>query len=289
MSIESQDQLISSLSNGKTSRYDWNKITGGAAYTAGRWYDMSMLAGIPIANTFAGTALNAQVPTEASGFGIYHGGNTLTEIKSVLNVGAVSAVATAVPATLMLVDMCLYYPSINMNVATAQTLVNTSTLTRYTTGAGLRAYLVTQTTTGATAHNIAISYTNQAGTAGRALPVTVAGTASAITPHITHSGVAANNYGPFLPLASGDTGVRSVQSLTLSAASGAGTAALVLCKPITTIPITTAGVFAERDLVNQLPSLPVIQDGACLVWLYFAGAATAASTNIYGNIQTVWG
>ena len=97
MSIESQDQLISSLSNGKTNRYDWNKITGLAAYTAGRWYDMSMLAGIPIANTFTGTALNAQVPTEESGFSIYHGGDTLTEIKSVLNVGAVSAVATAVP------------------------------------------------------------------------------------------------------------------------------------------------------------------------------------------------
>lgn len=81
-----------------------------------------------------------------------------------------------------------------MNSATAQTLVNTNTLTRYTTGAGLRAYLVVQTTTGATAHNIAISYTNQAGTAGKTLPVTVAGTASAIVPHITHSGTAANNY-----------------------------------------------------------------------------------------------
>jgi hypothetical protein len=289
MAIQSQDQLINSLSVGKTSRYDWNKITGAAAYTAGRWYDLSTLAGIPIANTFSGTALNAQVPNEASGFGIYHGGNVTPDIKSILNTGAVSAVATAVPATLMLVDMCLYYPSINMNLATAQTLVNTSTLTRYTDGAGLRAFLVTQTTTGATAHNISISYTNQTGTAGRALPVTVAGTASAITPHITHSGVAANNYGPFLPLQSGDTGIRSVQSLTLSAASGSGTAALVLCRPITTIPITTAGVFAERDLVNQLPSLPVIQDGACLVWLYFAGSATAASTNIYGNIQTVWG
>ena len=289
MAIQSQDQLISSLTSGKTNRFDFNKITGAAAYTAGRWYDLSMLAGIPIANAFSGTALNAQVPNEASGFSIYHGGNVTPNVKSILNVGAVSAVATAVPATLMLVDMCMYYPSINMNSATAQTLVNGTPLTRYTDGAGLRAYLVTQTTTGATAHNVALSYTNQSGTAGRTLPVTVACTASAITPHITHSGVSANNYGPFLPLASGDTGIRSVQTVTLSAASLAGTAALVLCRPITTIPITTAGVFAERDLVNQLPSLPVIQDGACLVWLYFAGAATAASTNIYGNIQSVWG
>ncbi len=162
MAIQSQDQLINSLSIGKTNRYDFNKITGGAAYTAGRWYDLSPLNGIPIANTWSGTALNAQIPSEASGFSIYHGGNVSTDVKSVLNVGAVSAVATAVPGTLMLVDICLYYPGLSMNSASAQTLVNGSSLSRYTDGAGLRAYLVIQTTSGATAHNVAMSYTNQA-------------------------------------------------------------------------------------------------------------------------------
>ena len=289
MAIQSQDQLITSLTSGKTWRADWNKITGGAAYTAGRWYDLSPLAGTPIANTWSGTALNAQVPSETTGFGLYHGGNVSTDVKNLLNMGAVSAVATAVPSTLMLVDMCLYYPGISMNSATAQTLVNTNTLTRYTTGAGLRAGLVIQTSAGATAHNIAISYTNQAGTAGRTLPVTVAGTASAIAPHLTHSGTAANNYGAFLPLASGDTGIRSVQTLTLSAASGGGTAALCLYKPLMEIPITTASVYAERDLLNQLPSLPIIQDGACLTWLLFTGGALAATSNIFGKVTSVWG
>lgn len=289
MAIQSQDQLITSLTSGKTWRADWNKITGGAAYTAGRWYDLSPLAGTPIANAWTGTALNAQVPNETTGFGLYHGGNVSTDIKNLLNMGAVSAVATAVPSTLMLVDMCLYYPGISMNSATAQTLVNTNTLTRYTTGAGLRAGLVIQTSAGATAHNIAISYTNQAGTAGRTLPVTVAGTASAIAPHLTHSGTAANNYGAFLPLASGDTGIRSVQTLTLSAASGGGTAALCLYKPLMEIPITTASVYAERDLLNQLPSLPIIQDEACLTWLLFTGGALAATSNIFGKVTSVWG
>ena len=176
-----------------------------------------------------------------------------------------------------------------MNSSSAQNLTNTNTLTRYTDGAGVRAYLVIQTTSGATAHNIAMSYTDQGGTAGNTLPVTVACTASAIAPHITHSGTAANNYGPFLPLASGDTGIRSVQSVTLSAASLAGTAALVLCRPLATIPITTASIAAERDLMNQLPSLPRIYDGACLTWLYFSGAATAASTNFFMSTDFAWG
>lgn len=83
--------------------------------------------------------------------------------------------------------------------------------------------------------------------------------------------------------------MRSVQSITISAASGAGTAALVLAKPIVDIPLTTASVAVERDLLNQFPSMPRIDDGACLTWLYMAGAATGGSTNFYGHLETVNG
>jgi len=293
VAIQSMDNLMASISAGKSVRYDGNKITGAAAYTAGRWYDMSGLNGLPVANAYPGTALNWIACNETAGngtqiFGIQHGGNVSTDIKHALNLNAWGTAATAVPATLMLVDMEGYYPGINMNVATAQTMVGTPTL-RSTNGAGVRAMLVTTATTGATAHNIALSYTNQAGTAGRSLPVTVAATASAIVPHITHSGVAANNYGPFLPLASGDTGIRSVQSLTLSAASGSGTAALVLCRPITQITISVSGLMTEKDLLNQIPSLPRIPDGACLTWILGAGAAVAASTTFNFGTEFVWG
>lgn len=294
MGFNSLDDFISEVSvNGKFWRADWNKITGGSAYTAGRWYDFSLLNGTPIANTYSGTALAAQAPNEASGFGLYHGGDVSTDTKHILNMAAYTAVATGVPGVLMLVDMCLYYPGINMNLATLQSLTNAQALTRYTSGAGLRAFLVPTVATGATAHQLTsangITYTNQAGTGSRKLPVTVSCTASAIVGHVTHSGTAANNYGPFLPLANGDTGIRSVESIQLSAGSGAGTAALVLAKPIATLPLTTVSVAAERDLINQLPSMPQIQDGACLTWLYFAGAATAASTNFYGSGDFAWG
>jgi hypothetical protein len=188
----------------------------------------------------------------------------------------------------MLVDVQGYYPGINMNVATAQTLLGTPS-PRYTNGAGLRMFLAARATTGATAHNIAYSYTNQAGTAARVNPVTVAATASAIVPHIVHSGTAANNYGPFLPLASGDTGLRSVQTVTLSAASGAGTGVLVLCRPLAQITLSVNGLMTEKDLLNQIPSLPTLIDGACLGFLLGAGAAVAASTTFSGGVEAVWG
>lgn len=293
MGFTSVDDMVSEITSGKHYRADWNKITGAAAYTAGRWYDMSALGGTPIANAWAGTALTWTTCTETTGngtqiFGLRHGGDVSTDTKHLLNAAAITAVATGVPSQLMLVDMQGYYPGISMNVATSQTLLGTPTL-RYTNGVGIRAGLVVVTTTGATAHNLSMTYTNSGGTGSRTLPVTVACTASAITPHITHSGTAANNYGPFLPLASGDVGIQSVQSVQLSAASGAGTAALVLYKPLMTIPLTTATVASERDFVNQIPSLPQIKDGACLTWLIFTGAAVAASTNFYGSLEMGWG
>ena len=294
MGFASLDDFIGSVTvDGKFNRYDWNKITGAAAYTAGRWYDLSGLAGNPPANAYTGTALAAQVPDDTTGFGMYHGGNVSTETKHIINVAAMSTAATGVPSVLMLVDLCLYYPGISMNSATRQTLTNTSTLTRYTTGAGLRSWTVTTATTGATAHNLdngagtGTEYVDQDNNAA-VHPGTISYTASAIVPHIGHSGTAANNFGPFLPLAAGDYGVRKYNYFKLSAASGSGTAALCIGKPLCVIPLTTVSVMTERDLMNQLPSLPQVQDGACIVPLLYAGAAVAAATNFYGAVETAW-
>lgn len=295
MAYTSLDDLTAELALGKAWRADWSKITGAVAYTAGNWYDLSQTAGNPVANAYTGTALNAQVPTDTTGWGIWHGGNVSTDTKQVLNASAFSAVATAVPGVLMLVDVALYYPGINLLTTTsAQTLVNGSTLTRHTTGAGLRAFMVGTALSGTPTGTpvMTMSYTNQAGTAGKAMGATVnftAGAANVPTPgKIAHSGVAANNHAPFLPLASGDTGIRSVESVTMTTNYGGATTitgALVLAKPLLSIPIVTLGVAGERNTIFQIPSSVVIPDGACLSWIYFAGAATAASTSIMGHID----
>ena len=292
MSFASMDDLVNEITSGKFNRSDWNKITGGAAYTAGRWYDFSGLNGTPVANAWAGTALAWRTCDETTGngtqiFGLPHAGNVSPDTKHVLNVSALTGVATGVPAQLMLVDLQGYWPGISNNTTSAQTLTGTPSL-RYTNGEGCRLYWVQTATAGATAQNIAVSYTDSGGNSGNTLPVTVSMTASAIAPHISHSGTAANNYGPFLPLASGDTGVQNVATVTFSAAN-TGTGALCLARPLLTLPLTTVSVAAERDLLNQLPSLPRVMDGACLVWLYFAGAATGANTNFYGAVEFGWG
>lgn len=295
MTISSLNDIIAANSLGKTNRYDWQKITAGVAYTANRWYDMASLNGNPVATSFPGTALAFVNTSESTGdgtnrFGIPNGGDVTPDIKHLITASLVSAVATAVPSVVMFVDMVGYWPGIDMNLNTSQVLTGTPLLTRYPNGAGLRMFLEARATTGATAHSLSYNYTNQAGTTGRVNPVTVSCTASAIAPHIVHSGSAANNYGPFLPMASGDYGIRNVASAQLSAASGtASTGALVLCRPLFTIPIAIAGLATEKDFLNQFPSLPQIPDGACIVPLIFTSAALAGSSVILGSTETLWG
>jgi hypothetical protein len=63
---------------------------------------------------------------------------------------------------------------------------------------------------------------------------------------------------------------------------------LVYCRPLLTLPMTTIGVAAERDLLSQIPSLPRVYDGACLTWLMYAGAATPVNSAFYGHIDFGW-
>lgn len=292
MAIQSIDNITTAFSNGQSNRADWNKITGASAYVAGRSYDLSGLSGFPVANAWAGTALTWRGCDDATGngtqaFGLPHGGNVAASIKHMMTIGAQVNAATGAPGTLTLVDLQGYWPGISNNTTAAQTLLGSPT-TRYTDGAGCRLYQVQTAIAGATAQNLSLSYTDQSGNAGNVMPVTVSMTASAIVGHISHSGVAANNYGPFLPLASGDTGVRSVQTVTMSAAN-TGTFALCLARPITTLPLGASFIYHEKELLNQIPSMPIIKDGACLVWIYTAGAATAAATTFFGHTETIWG
>jgi hypothetical protein len=294
MTIASLDNLYAAFANGQTARTDFNKITGLAAYTAGRWYETFSLGGYPPATTFPGTALTWVTCTDSAGdgttrFGIPHGGNVSALIKHLSTLAAWSTAATGVPAVLKLVDLQGYWPGINMNTLSAQTLLGTPAH-RYTDGAGCRLALVARATTGSTGHNLSLSYTNSASVGSRSMPGTVACTVSAIVPHIVHSGIAANNFGPELPLASGDTGVKSVQTVTLSAASGsASTAALLLYRPIAQIPLSIASLMTEKDFWNQLPSGPIIKDDACLGFILGAGANVAASTTFAGAAEFVYG
>ena len=289
-----QDDLINQVStNGKFYRADWQKSTfATTAHTAGMWYSLFRGGGNPPADAILGTGTNLafQALTDATtnATGIRHGGD-VGGFKVLLNAAAQTAAAATAPCVLMLVDLLGFYPVTSVTTTGAQTLNNTVTLPRYTDGAGVQAFITPSTVMGAATPSISIGYTNSASTVGRATPATlpIGNTAAAVT-SVVYSGTGAGKFGPFMPLQAGDAGIKSVQSISLSASYVSGVLNLVLCRPLLTLPITTLGVTAERDLINQLNSGPRVYDGACLAWLMLAGAATPVAAPLSGHLEFGW-
>jgi hypothetical protein len=166
---------------------------------------------------------------------------------------------------------------------------------RYPYGEGSRLYFSTVTAPATGGPNItALTYTNSNSTpaTGKAMPYTVSMAATPPISAIPHTGNAANRYGPFLPLAAGDTGVADIEAFTFSggtAYTGSGVLVLHHVVPLLSIPVLASGVAAERDLVNQLPSMPRVRDGAHLKWLMFSTGATSANSPFIASLDFGWG
>lgn len=297
MGFSSMDDIVSKVStDGQFLRIDWNKnFLPTTAAVAGEWHCLVKGTGNPATGSIynSGTNLAFQAATEtlANAGGMPHGGDVSTATKHILNASAFTAAATTAPCIMMLVDLLGWYRVSSVTTTTAQNTDNTVTLPRYTSGAGVQAFMWNTNTTalGAATPNLSIGYTNSAGTAGRATPTTLPiGKTAAANGLILYSGTGLGKFGPFMPLQSGDAGIRSIQTIQNSTSYVSGEYAVGLCKPLLTLPITTLGVAAERDLVNQLPSMPQIVDGACLVWLMYSGANTPTNSSIYGHLDIGW-
>jgi len=165
-------------------------------------------------------------------------------------------------------------------------------LPRYTSGAGVQTFWWANNATplGAGTPNCSHpSYTNSAQTAAKATPTVLpVGKTAAENGMIVYSGTGVGKYGPFMPMAAGDSGTASIENIQISATWTSGEFSVGMCVPLLTMPITTLGVASERDLLNQIPSLPRIYDGANLVWLMYNGAATPVNSAIAGHIDSVW-
>jgi hypothetical protein len=295
------DFIASTTVDGKFVRTDWNKnALPTTVQTAGTWYDLSCGPGNPGSDSAYGSGTNlafqALDDTSTTSPSIQHGGNVSPETKHLINASAFSAAATSMPAVFMLVDRLGFYRISTVTTTGNQALDNTVPFPagRHTNGQGLRAYVVASvgaatTAMGAGTPNIQITYTDQGGNTGNTTPAVLpVGTTAAPKGSIVHSGTGAGKYGPFMPLAAGDSGIRSVEQFNLSSTYTSGQLNLVICRPLLTLPMTTIGVAAERDLLNQVPSLPRVYDGANLTWLMYAGAATPVNSAFYGHLDFGW-
>ena len=184
--------------------------------------------------------------------------------------------------------------SIGINITSTGSGVHTlnTLLPRYTSGAGVQAFMWANNATplGAGTPNLILTATNSAQTANRVTPLVYpVGKTAAANGLILYTGTGVGKYGPFIPQAGGDAGIARIDSFQISSTYTSGEFSIGLCVPILTMPITTLGVASERDLINQVPSLPRIYDGANLIWLIYNGAATPVNSAIAGHLDFAWG
>lgn len=172
-----------------------------------------------------------------------------------------SAVGSSASVSLFVADRLVHTSGLSGVLTSAQPVNTVALPARATGGVGVQIALEVYTNTGGNARTFTVSYTNTLGTPGRTVSVT---------------GLM-NGAGRMLmlPLAAGDLGVLSVESVTLDASTGtAGDFGVTLFKPIAPFPGGTGGGVASNASTFDT-SVMRIDNDACL-WSYMVGS-TATS------------
>lgn len=278
----------------------FRKVPPSAATIAGQWFDYSTAAGYPVPNYYASSpgisatlegAKGIYLPTVAPAHQFIRRMVTMT--------GAASVTATTNQLqTYILLDYLLYYPFFDLDAAGEEQLCeNTVALPRYSDGEGVQLMLVSQAPTAGDG-NLTLRYTNSQGVADRVTQTQYCAAAQPSGALVQAAGGAAGVQ-PFVTLQDGDTGVRSVQSLTVNVANG-GLCAVVLVRPLmwiynreecrrpTSSPTESYGDAAEIERIRSQAGSRRILDGAYLSFIGRGAAGSIASSQLVGILETVW-
>lgn len=172
------------------------------------------------------------------------------------------------PGLITVADRLSHQGGLGGTTGGAQTTnLPTAALTRYTGGVGVEMGLEIYTQIGATGAQATASYTNQAGTSGQTTPAnTIGGTGFREASRIIT-----------MPLATGDTGVKAVASVTLLSSTGTvGNFGVTLYYPLFSIPMNDQDPLGvdEEALFGFGTWFPQIVDNNCLFFLYHVAATS---------------
>lgn len=275
-------EYVDALVRGKTSFCSFRKVPSQATI-ANWWVDLSMAAGNPPPNYYASSPLAAAT---FDGFrGIFHGSDKTPSQKYLARMSLQTPTAGLVGAY-MLLDYLLYYPFVDGDESDVQVMDNTVALPRYTDGAGVQVMFVCVAPS-VGGGQFTFDYVNQDGVTKTSPVHFYTTTAAGITSLLTSQPASNAALGPFLRLANGDTGVRSIVSLSNTALNG-GLGTLVLVKPLVELAVREINTPDEFSFADQRSPGPQILDGAYLNLIVNCAATVAAGT-LTGFGQFVWG
>lgn len=243
--------------------------TSTAADVAGCWYCTSKDVGYPGAWAVGTPGVNGRVTdgTTAADYGCIPIANAATGA----NYLTALEMASSVNHTNDFFD-CLWVNSGLVVTTTTAQSITTPTLpardvngTTDGEGCGIALLITAASTLAAAGANLTVSYTNSKGTAGKTATLTaIAGSQVPATPVVGTI--------VWFALAAGDTGVRSIQSITLGTSMLTGSISLMICRDISTIG--TAVVNVSTPKVIGSPGIR-LYNGSCLLHCILCSATTA--------------
>ena len=254
--------------------------------TASRWYDAAIGAGIPVYQAYVGTQYEGTLLTGESNRGIYTGPTpSAGQTKHLFALSAGTSTAS-VPLTMLLADYLMFYPLIDMDSLDPQDMSNPVSISRYTSGEGVRAYFVVSAPMTGNG-TVTVTYTNSSGTANRTTTfgITFSGTIGTIVNN-SDSTVVAGAAAPFIPLANGDSGIRSIQRVTCNTSMG-GLCNIVLVKPLATHLVREQNTESETVFFTNKANCVQIQNGAYLNFIALNNTATTFAP-FRGFVQFTW-
>lgn len=281
MAYATYKELIEAEEAGKSCTYSWRKVPG-VTVTQGIWYDLSIVPGLPAPQYYAATPMTATTLSYSTDRGLFHGYAPGKFLRETTVIGTQN---NSIPMNMILLDYLMFYPFVDEGTTDVQTMTNVNTLPRYTDGEGVKIMLVTQGAR-AGAPYVSVSYTNQDGVSGRTTPL------QRMNNEVYNGAIATSNRAvpdtanPFLTLQSGDTGVRSVQSVTMNSAD-VGIFAVVLVKPIAQTIHRELASPSQKDYLLQSGVMPEIKDDAYLNWIVCPNGIFNA-TILHGELKVIW-
>lgn len=279
-------QIIDANNDGESEYSIFRKVPSQIT-TAGIWFDMAMMPGNPAPLFYASSPLVAAQIKKSTDGGLNHGNAQTGKSKFLQRFLIMSNSATGLPMPFTLCDYLLYYPFIDQSTNDEQFLDNTQTLPRWTDGKGVQIMVVGTNASGGSLPGFIVNYTNSDGVSGRTSNTMQMNAATATGSIVTSTVGSAISSGPFVGLASGDTGVRSIESVTFTSGTDIGLFCLVLVKPLLTgILLEQTAPFESVCMPNQL-SMPRIYDDSYLNFICVPKGSLSGITFI-GEIETIY-
>lgn len=278
---------ILTANNDGSSEYAVFRKTPSQTTVAGIWFDLAMMPSVPAPLFYASAPLVAAPLKKSTDGGINHGTIQPSSQKYLQRFLMMVNSATALPMPFILMDYLLYYPFVDQSTNDEQLMTNTETLPRWTDGKGVQIMVVGTNASGGALPNFIVNYTNSDGVAGRTSATMRMNSATATGSIITSDNGNQISSVPFVGLQSGDSGVKSIQSVTMTSGTDIGLFCFVLVKPLLTgVILEQTAPYESVCMPNQL-SMPRIYDDAYLNLICLPNG-NITGLSFIGEIETVF-